>query len=177
MNALLRRFFEPILGLPCWNVERGWGSFLTFEFGRPHLVVREPSSDLSTISSKKVRELYQRRTVHVRGQWHLWIYCCNWTVYDRTRIVGDSSSPRRIDRAAKLLNGQKLLSVALAPRGARTEFIFDLGGVLQTAPYDRRSEQWYLYEPSGSVLTLRADRRYSYQRATSTHAERWRRAP
>jgi hypothetical protein len=33
---------RSILGKPCWNVKRGHGSFLTLEFGQPHLVVWEP---------------------------------------------------------------------------------------------------------------------------------------
>jgi hypothetical protein len=44
----------------------------------------------------------------------------------------------------------------------RTVFEFDLGGTLETKPYDRTSEQWLLYEPNGNVLAVRADRQYSY---------------
>jgi frataxin-like iron-binding protein CyaY len=44
----------------------------------------------------------------------------------------------------------------------RSYFEFDLGGRLETKPYDRTSEQWLLYEPNGNVLTVRADKRYSY---------------
>jgi hypothetical protein len=44
----------------------------------------------------------------------------------------------------------------------RSVFEFDLGGRLETKPYDRTSEQWLLYEPNGDVLAVRADRKYSY---------------
>jgi len=156
----IRLALRRLYGLPCWNVERGYGSFLTLEFGRPNLRVREPRE--STSKLKRVRNLAARRLVYVRGDWHLWIYCCDWAVLEGSRLVGDSDSKRRIDRAARFLNGQKLVSARLIPRGMRSVFEFDLGGRLQTQPFDRSSEQWLLYEPNGNVLNVRADRRYSY---------------
>ena len=77
-------------------------------------------------------------------------------------MVGDWTSNRRIDRAARELNGQMLLGVTTNSRGARTRFLFDLGAELVTKPYDRRSEQWFLFEPTGRVLTFRADGMYQY---------------
>jgi hypothetical protein len=88
-------------------------------------------------------------------------------------VVGDWTAPRRIDRAARELNGQKLLDVRVNPRGARTRFVFDLGAELETKAYDRSSEQWLLYEPDGHVLTWRADRKCQYGPA-SRPPEQWR---
>jgi hypothetical protein len=160
----MKRFdlsFSRLVGKPCWEVKRGFGSFLTIEFGEPHLEVREPRE--STSESKKVRDLMSRRTVHVRGEWHLWIYCCHWAVFDGSgKLVGDASSKKAIDRAAKYLNGQALVAGALVPRGMRTVLEFDLGATLETKPYNRTDEQWMLYEPEGKLLTVRADKRYSY---------------
>lgn len=153
---------------------RGFGSFLTLEFGAPRLVVREPQSSATDVS-RRVQQLLARRSVHARGRWHLWIYCCEWRVIANDRVVGDSTTPRRIDRAARGLNGQKLLEVKIAPRGARSRFVFDLGAELETRPYDRSSEQWLLYEPSGHVLTWRADRKFAYARAgRNPRHSRWR---
>jgi hypothetical protein len=160
----MKRFdlsFSRLVGKPCWEVKRGFGSFLTIEFGEPHLEVREPRE--STSELKKVRDLISRRTVHVRGEWHLWIYCCHWGVFDGSgRLVGDTSSKKAIDRAAKYLNGQALVAGALVPRGMRTVWEFDLGATPETKPYNRTDEQWMLYEPEGKVLTVRADKHYSY---------------
>jgi len=103
-----------------------------------------------------------RRLITVRGDWHLWIYCCDWAVFKGARLIGDSESNRRIDRAAHFLNGQKLLKASVMPRGMRSVFEFDLGGRLETKPFDRTREQWLLYEPNGNVLAIRADRKYSY---------------
>ena len=173
MNQI-NRSFEPLFRKPCWGVKRGYGSFLTMEFGRPHLQIREPQVGPTNLS-RRVRASLARRLAIVHGDWHLWIYCCDWVVRDGAKVVGDSSSPRRIDRAGAFLNGQELLSVGLQGRGARTIFRFDLGGELETSPFDRKSEQWLLYEPSGMVLVLRADRRLAYANGqTLPDAERWR---
>lgn len=172
----MRRFdlsFRKLLGKPCWGVKRGWGSFLTLEFGEPHLKIYEPRE--STSESKKVREAAARRLAYVGGDWHLWIYCCAWGVFDESgQLVGDSSTKKSIDRAARFLNGQALSSSTLIPRGMHTVLEFDLGARLETKPYDRRSEQWMLYEPAGKVLTVRADKRYTYGSADSTPEQmRW----
>lgn len=171
----MRDFPRELLGLPCWGVKRGQGSFLTFEFGTPRLIIREPIQSAS--KSLRVRRGLARRHVYVAGAWHLWIYCCNWQVRSGSRIRGDSSSNARVQRAARLLDGQRLIDVSLSPKGARTSFTFDLGAVLETQPYDRKSEQWMLYMPSGQVLTFRADRRYSLARSSAPENKRsWRAA-
>ena len=155
------RSFNKLIGKPCLGVKRGWGSFLTMEFGEPHLKIHEPRE--STSEFKKVREAAARRSAYIRGDWHFWIYCCEWGVFDRSdKLVGDTSSKKSIDRAAQFLNGQALVASALIPRGMHTVFEFDLGARLETKPYNRTGEQWMLYEPDGKVLTVRADKRYSY---------------
>ena len=156
----IRSSLSRLYGLPCWGVGRGYGSFLTLEFGRPHLHLREPYQ--STAASKRVRDIAATRLATVHGDWHLWIYCCDWKVCNGARLIGDSSSKHRIDRAARFLNGQKLLKAWVVPRGMRSVFEFDLGGRLETKPFDRKGEQWLLYEPNGNVLSVRADCRYSY---------------
>ena len=160
MNQL-ERSFSPLLELPCWGVSRGFGTFLVLEFGPPQLVVREPALPTAE-ASRRVQRRLARRSVHVRGRWHLWIHSCAWRVHAKGKTVGDWTTPRRIERAARELDGQKLQDVTVAARGAGTAFAFDLGAELETKPYDRSSEQWLLYEPDGRVLTWRGDRKYQY---------------
>ena len=171
------RSFAALRGKVCWGVTRGVGSALTLEFGVPRLVVREPRPAEPGLSFR-VRRLWARRRVHVRGRWHLWIYCCYWRVLDGQRLVGDSSGERRMDRAMRELDGQRLVDVTVAPRGARTRFVFDLGAELETRPYDRVGEQWLLFEPGGRVLTWRADRKYSYGQGNRLPSQEvWRSLP
>ena len=43
--------FGPILGSPAWQVEKGYASFLTLEFGEPYLVIHEPKTPSYAISA------------------------------------------------------------------------------------------------------------------------------
>ena len=161
---IFHKVFHEIYGKPCWNVKPGYGSFLTLEFGKPHLVVREPSV-ASKDSSPRVRRLLARRHIFVHGEWHLRIADCAWEVLSNGKHVGNGSTKRSMRRAADLLDGQKLIRFSFLAEKAWSVFEFDLGATLRTAPYDRQGEQWVLHTPDQRVLILRADRRYKYKRA------------
>jgi hypothetical protein len=138
---------------------------MTFEFGLPELIIREPSPAPSGASSE-MKARYARRLVTLRGSWHLWIYCCNWQITLNGVLAAHSeSSDGRIAHAASGLDGQKLLAVNRDFRPGTWTFTFDLGGTLKTWPYegDPTVEQWYLFErTSGNVLAVRADDHASY---------------
>lgn len=72
---MIKSIIEKIYNLPCWSVKQGHGSFLTFEFGEPHLKIVEPRP-AEGITCQKVRRDFSNRKVIVHGDWHLWIYCC-----------------------------------------------------------------------------------------------------
>ena len=160
--SMFDRVFNKIYGKPCWQVRAGHGSFLTFEFGRPHLEVREP---VAAAAAARVQAGLARRSIVVHGDWHLWIYCCEWEVFSRGKRVADSSTRTKIRRAVDILDGQKLTQFSILPRKVECVFRFDLGTVLRTHPYDRESEQWMLFEPSHKVLVLRGDGHYKHTRS------------
>lgn len=146
-DILLSQCFEQVIALPCWNAKRGHGSFITMEFGEPTLRVREPTGKLTW------------RTVTPVGQWHLWIYQCEWRISERTVELAHSESPNdAIEKAIAALDGQRLSALpALDSASKGWLFRFDLGGMLMTIPYDDyddpKSDQWMLYEPTGDVLS------------------------
>lgn len=166
MTDLMQRLvdsFRPLYGKPCWNARLGYGSSVTLEFGEPHLEIREPRRP-NPSRSPAVQRLLARRRVFIHGEWHLWVYCCNWVVTPIGQRVGESTSARRMEEAMRELDGQALVQVDADLRRSRWYFEFDLGGRLETRPYGAASkyyegdnEQWLLYEPSGYVLTVRAD--------------------
>lgn len=173
IDPIFERVFKKLYGKPCWGVKQGVGSCLTFEFGRPRLEMREPKQ-LDKRFTRKVRELLALRHVHVRGQWHLWIYFCDWEIFFKGKLLARSNSwDKTIQKAARILDGQKLVCFSIVPRGNRSVFDFDLGASLVTRPCDRRGEQWLLFEPSRKVLTLRADKRYKYTSAKSRAGGPW----
>ncbi|MBX3416288.1 MAG: hypothetical protein KF851_01695 [Pirellulaceae bacterium] len=149
--------FQPLKGVPSWHVKKGYGSFLTFEFGTPSQEIREPRTVSN--SSPLVRELLARRCVTIHGQWHLWVYCCGWRIrMADSELAHNESSDDEIAAACLELDGQAIQNVKCEPKFGRTRFHFDLGGVLETAPYnDELLEQWMLYLPDGNVYTYRSD--------------------
>jgi hypothetical protein len=174
LDPAFDRCFRKLYGQPCWSVKPGYGSFITLEFGKPHLKLREPRKPTCDVSTK-IHELFARRMVTVHGQWHLWIYCCAWLLYSGRTIIGVSSSANSIPIATSALDGQALTDASFYYRGCRTELTFDLGARLVAQPYDSESEQWMLYEPTGEVLILRADKMFTYHSGSTTpDAARWR---
>ena len=159
----LRRAFASVTGLPAWKVRKGHGSFLTMEFGKPHLVVREPIV-AAPEASDEMRTALRRRRVYPRGEWHLWIYCCHWRALSNgTELAWSESSGEQIEAAANEIDGQVLTTVEADPATESSAFGFDLGGSLQTWPSSdgRMDEQWMLYMKSGDVFTYRGDGCYS----------------
>ncbi|WP_341315685.1 hypothetical protein WN982_10850 [Paraburkholderia sp. IMGN_8] len=176
--ADFNRIWSPVYGHPAWSVKKGYGSFLTLEFGQPALQIREPRF-ASPDASEQVQELLGRRHVSVTGSWHLWIYCCNWSIaLSGKEVVHNESPTDDIAFATQRLDGQKLLSVTWGTTLGSWVFAFDLGGELKTWPYgeDPSDEQWLLYErDSGNVLSVRADGLSSYGAGSRTAKdEEWR---
>jgi hypothetical protein len=167
---IFEEVFKKLYGKPCWGVKQGVGSCLTFEFGSPHLEITEPKS-VGMNFSPKVREILARRRIYVHGQWHLWIYFCDWAISSKGRRIASSNSrDDTIKKGTSVLDGQKLVRFSVIPRGNRSVFEFDLGGTLVTRPCNRRGEQWLLFCPARKVLTMRADKCYKYHSSKSrTH--------
>ena len=161
--APLATFMEPILGLTAWGVKQGHGSFLTFEFGQPKLEIKEHLSR-------------SRRSAYVHGQWHLWIYCCHWRItQDGTQLACSEDDEKTIGRAIAALNGQNLISVSVQSDQRSSEFMFDLGGLLETWPYgeDPTDEQWMIYSEN-EVFSLNASGDYALGPGnTPSDVKRW----
>lgn len=162
--------FAPLIGLPGWHVRKGHGSFITFEFGNPRLVIRDPMP-APINESQLVRRTLARRRIHVRGDWHLWIYCCNWRLVLASQDGCHSESADwEMKAALQDLDGQRLMQVEIASDRGSSIFRFDLGAALETWPYvaemqsremtedhPTADEQWLLYAPSRRVFTYDAD--------------------
>lgn len=176
--SIIDSIFQPVIGKHCWNTENGVGSSLRFEFGEPHFVIhREPYKSKST--KPRMVRLAARRIVAIQGDWHLWIWSCDWRFFRNNILVGDSESNRKeLKQIAYDLEGQALISVKVSGVGM-TVFEFDLGGRLETFPYSETSEepepeeQWMLFQPSGMVFTFRSDGKYSHQMGNDRTPDKW----
>ena len=159
---------RPVLGRASWLVRHGHGSFVTMEFGQPHVDVGKPLMLPVDIAGAPARTL--RRLASVHGQWHLWIYCCEWSLQlENAELAHSESDDTTMNRALAVLNGQELQTADIEAADGRTTFTFDLGCSLLTYPappgtYDSLAEQWKLLSRSRgalTVLSIREDGKYS----------------
>lgn len=160
--------FDPVLGLPSWDVKKGHGSFVTMQFGAPELRIEEPRSLPVFLGGAPTRTMI--RSAQIYGQWYLWIYGCVWSLtLDTVELAHCESDDITMARALRVLNGQALTGIDVDEADGSSTFAFDLGCVLATHPAraeepdDEPIGQWMLYQPSGQVLTVRGDGRYTSQ--------------
>jgi hypothetical protein len=154
----IRDPFKPVIGQLVWCVRRGHGSFLTMEFGMPHLSVREPTA-AGVDSTERVRRNLKRRRVFVVGDWHLWIKYGEWKLSTAGGVL-DSRSPSGspLDECLGDLDGQRLISVEAGSTPASTAAKFDLGGLLEVWPsQENADDQWSLHSWNGDIATWRSD--------------------
>jgi hypothetical protein len=136
---------RPVLGRSSWLVKHGYGSFITMEYGEPQVDVREPLMLPVPIAGAPTKALQRYAFVH--GVWHLWIYCCEWSLLlEDVQLAHNESDDITMDQALGVLNGQVLQAVDIEPVDGRTRFTFDLGCSLLTRPapsgiYDDAAEQ------------------------------------
>lgn len=168
--SLIHTCFENLYGKPCWGVRQGYASCLLLEFGSPSLEVQKVRTSKWRFGPKKLKKKLTTRDAIVRGEWHLWINCCNWVLeLAEIHSVHSEQSRRKIADALAVLNGQELVSVSIDQKRGTSVFEFDLKGRLSTTPYDRLDstgepyDNWDLFEPSGYVLTYRGDGKFRHQ--------------
>ena len=176
--SIIDSVFQPLIGKMCWDVRSGIGSFLTFQFGEPHVKVTGKPF-VSKSKKPRVVRYFARRRVSVYGDWYLWIYLCDWRFFRNDTFIGDSDSNKReLKQIALDLEGQALVSVKVMGAGI-TVFEFDLGGRLETRPFleengeSEPEEQWLLYQPSGMVFTFRSDGKYNHQMGNEPPIDKW----
>jgi len=132
IDTLLR----PLIGLRAWGAAVGYGSFVTLEFGQ--------------------KRLYHR---HYHGEWHLWVYLCEWELRSNDRLLAHSESKRKLMQLAiDNLNGAELKSFTFDSQRMSTDFAFDHDLRLRCKPYTDSSpddECWMLFMPDGQVASLR----------------------
>jgi len=132
----IRQYFAPLLNVQPWKAKLGYGSFLTFEFGR------------------RVKE-----NGFFHGEWHLWIYLAEWTLFHGTRKLADSDSDRHvISVSVRRLEDVPLSEVSFEPEHGKSTFVFgDFRLVVSPADYvddgDDRDDYWLLYMPNHQLLT------------------------
>jgi hypothetical protein len=131
----IEALFQPLIGQRAWGAKIGWGSFVTIEFGSKHLEHH-----------------------HYRGDWHLWLYQCDWMLKSKTHELANSESKRGLMQTAiDNLNQLELEGLAFEQHQMWTEFIFQRDLRLRCQPYpdaEPNEECWMLFMPDKRVASL-----------------------
>lgn len=145
--------FMPLIGRTAWQVKRGIGSFLTLEFGWPHLNIRQPRTSES--DSNIVNAHFRRRRVTVTGDWHFWIQNCHWEVVTVAGSANHNDCAADIDMQLIELDGQILCAIDKVASTNEIILAFDLNAFIKLRPTSELPDenQWGLYEFEGRIIT------------------------
>jgi hypothetical protein len=129
----LNGIISPLIGQSAWNVQLGWSSFITLEFGAP-----------------------QTNRGNTRGAWHLWVYGAGWRLEEGDRMLaGSLDDDEHLTLAVKRMDGLKLLAVDIDLPMLDTVFTFEQDVVLRLfSEYTSSMEHWMLFLPDDNVLSL-----------------------
>lgn len=138
-----------MVGQPCWGVSNGYGSWLTFNFGKPRLEVREPNPESELA-------IFRMRGVRVKGEHTLRVDMAEWSIFqDGARLAHSESDREVIARAAATLEGQILLGARITPEPMATQSVFDLGGRLWVSRHRQwETEQDLWHVSNGETITV-----------------------
>jgi hypothetical protein len=150
--------FRHLLGQLAWSVCKGHGSFLTFEFGKPHITIREPVAT-SPGTSETVRKNLARRRVFITGDWRLWIQNAHWEIETRyEKVNSDTFDAINLQDTLKELDGQRLVSISFCSGDGSCVLVFDLGTSLTLRPNANvDDDQWSIHARDGSWITCGMD--------------------
>jgi hypothetical protein len=160
--------FRPLVGQLVWNVRRGHGSFVTLEFGQPHISVREPITP-SPDSSARVQHDLKRRRVFIAGDWHLFLQYCDWKISVSGGSLDSQCTSSSPDECLLDLDGQRLVSVESGFLPHSWKFRFDLGGILDVWPSaqnESSADLWSLHEWDGDITAMCGDGTIMREKAT-----------
>ena len=157
MQASAIRLLESVLGLPCWQVRWDNQVGLDMNFGAPWMQVEEPRS--STARSPRVRALFARRRVFLKGTHWLVAYPESWRIALADGLTARrTSSSKRQDIAVARLKGEKVEGIVISSRSGATTLHFDLGATLEIRPARGTGaeprELWALHAPRSRVVAL-----------------------
>ena len=82
------------------RLRRGFGTFLTLQFGGPHRDIREPIQ-ASENASATVKRTLGRRRVSIKGDISLWIRDSRWSISNKDMAVDWTSDAALVEPNAR----------------------------------------------------------------------------
>src|SRR6185437_15308565 len=129
-NAEIAEAVLKLSGKTAWGVRLGHGSFLTLEFGKP-VVAQQGQS---------------------HGEWHLWLYMCNWRLETNQGVLAGSNDDREtIERALQETPFGAVEVIRAISRSSDLFIRFQSGVDLLSfsSSSSPDEEQWKLFTPQG----------------------------
>jgi hypothetical protein len=127
---------QQALNIPIWQVERGHGSFLTFEMGEKNSGKRKDG------------------TIFYSGSIHLWIYLCDWKVINNDKeILHSEADECTMNTVLNVFKNKEILSI-LKKDDNRIEIKFTGNTVLLLSLndfYEKSDDFFILFTPLGNV--------------------------
>ena len=152
-------FIKGFLGKPIWGARKGHGSFLIFNLGEPRIDFEEPKIQ-KAFSDSEIRfpkDTYKSRLVTIKGDYFIWIYCCDWTFSIEEKIVAhNESNDKEILNAIEFINGQIISSIYIDSEKFEVKFNFDLAGslTLRKNEYYESEAELLIMENNGKWLSI-----------------------
>lgn len=175
----VQQVLQAFLGNACWQVRRGEGSFLTFEFGEVRTVTRKPI-ELPDHLPKKLAARLRRPGSYKHGEWHLWIYSCHWCITSRGKQLASSEATNEsLGPILRRLSGRAIVDISIDPHTAATRFSFGkreasrLDLATRPRPGELTAKQWLLYTPERRVLVIRGTGEFDILPMDEVQEEDW----
>lgn len=151
-------------GTEVWQATHGWLKHVAVLAATPEDVC-EPTLMPLFIEGAPAKAI--GRYASIGGEWHLWVYCCEWSLMlEDVQLAHSESDNVTMNRVLYLLIGQVLKAIDIDPADGRTRFTFGLGCSLLTYPApsgiygNEPVGQWKLLTRSGPCLAVREDGSY-----------------
>lgn len=152
-KKLAEELFQPLIGMES-RIRLGHGSFLTLDFGK------EIIEEVTTRNSKKT---------FVFGEWHVWIYMCNWRIdcYDNG-LIGSGDDRDSIQQ--KLSEWQDVILRGFSVINSSFDAVleFDQGYAIRLFSHKTIGNiQWKLFTPQNYTFIAGPGDEWSYRSSDS----------
>jgi len=144
-----KRIRSILIGQKPWRVNQGWGSFVTLDFGEARREIMENGREILT------------------GEWHLWVYCCEWEIIDQSAhlLVHSESSNAEIASVLAQVQEAAFTHFEYDFHSGEIELGFENGLLMTLIPNDEYyedAEYLMIFSPGGYVLSFGPHKTVTY---------------
>ena len=146
----IKEIVHSLVGQVSWEAKLGYGSFLTFNFGK--------------LLPPDKRSL-------VIGEWHLWIRYCAWRIETDIEVIAGSEDEddALLDKNVKRLQNVPIVKFDITKPALETTIHFSNALRLRLFPVystlESEADNWLLFTPDEKVLKVGPGANWSHQKS------------